>query len=106
MLKRILLTLTALTMALTLSLGMLAVTAGEAGAAGPTNPGSSQQAAKECQERAAEFGLNVGECVNIVAGSMTGNDSRLDVGLCGFTSFQEPFGGNKGQCIKVLKASE
>ena len=108
MIKRMALLLTALTLALTLSLGMLAVSAGEAGAAGPRDPGSSQQAAKICQEIAAEggSGFNRGECVNFITGSgwMTGNPTRFVVGLCGFPSFeQEAVFANKGQCIKVLR---
>jgi hypothetical protein len=108
MLKRMLLTLTALTMALTLSLGMLA-TADSAGAA-PESPGSSRPAVEVCQspevqEEIAFLGITMGECVNVVAGLITENNSRFITGLCGVAFLREEMGfANKGQCISTLQA--
>ena len=115
MLKRMVLLLTALTLALTLSLGTMAVSS-EGASAAPEEPGSSRNAAEFCREFASELeerlGLNVGECVNIIAGQETGNVSRLIAGLCGSPLFRVLFAGflgvepfaNKGECVSTLQA--
>ena len=111
MIKRVALLLTALTLALTLSLGMLTVEA----SAAPAWPGSSAEAAKLCQDVASEFpeaDFNTGECVNFIASLRTGNTSRFIVGVCGSDFFREVFleslgidpNLNKGQCISMLQA--
>ncbi len=114
MFKRIALLLTALTLALTLSLGMLAVTADGASAA-PSDPGSSADAVETCRQFASffeELGLNMGECVNFLAGQRTGNTSRFIVGICGSPLLRAEtldFLGlgpvaNKGECVSTLQA--
>jgi len=108
MIKRIALLLSALTLALTLSLGMLA-TADSAGAA-PERPGSSRPAVELCQspevrEEIAFLGITMGECVNLVAGQITFNNSRFITALCGVNFIREGMGfANKGQCISTLQA--
>lgn len=117
MIKRILPTLTALSLALTLSLGMLTITAGNASAAAPGDPGSSAAAVKRCQSAEGQavsesLGLNMGECVNFFAGQNTENISRVIIGLCGSPFSRAiiasslgfaPF-ANKGACISTLGA--
>ncbi len=102
MIKRIALLLSALTLALTLSLGMLA-TADSAGAA----PGD-ENVAKLCQMIIAEgfFPGTQGACVALVT---TDNFTPLIASLCQTEEFRqvfESFGdvSNTGQCVKTVKA--
>ena len=89
---------------------MLTVTAGDASAAAPNDPGSAAAAVQVCQrpDVQAELerrGLNMGDCVNFVAGEMTGNMSRLNVAMCGEERFREEAGfANKGECVSTLQA--
>jgi hypothetical protein len=104
MIKRIALLLSALTLALTLSLGMLA-TADSAGAA----PGD-ENVAKLCQMIVAEGGFpgTQGACVALVT---TENFTPLIASLCQSEEFRQEvvfFTGvtttTPGQCVKVVKA--
>jgi hypothetical protein len=104
MIKRIALLLSTLTLALTLSLGMLA-TADSAGAA----PGD-ENVAKLCKMIVDErfFAGSQGACVALVT---TDNFTPLIASLCQTEEFRQEvefFLGvsttNTGQCVKVVKA--
>ncbi len=105
MIKRIALLLSALTLALTLSLGMLAITPDGASAA----PGDAN-VAKLCKMVVDEgyFGGTQGACVALVT---TENFTPLIASLCQTEEFRQEVElivgvttTNTGQCVKVVKA--
>jgi len=72
-------------------------------------PGGARDAAAFCQELnaegvLAEFGVTVGECVNLVMGPASENANNFVAAICGVDFIQESLGAtSKGQCIKVAR---
>jgi hypothetical protein len=51
-----------------------------------------------------QFGINQGECVNLVKGPASDNSNNFIAAICGIDLVQGFLGENKGQCIKTTRS--
>jgi hypothetical protein len=51
-----------------------------------------------------QFGINQGECVNLVKGPASNNSNNFIAAICGIDLVQGFLGENKGQCIKTIRS--